>query len=131
MESKVKELVERIDYELTNSGLLNINNPELYVDRLGMRSLLKNCKAELKRLEAENTWQPIETAPRDGRYLLMLRYGASLPDILQWNDSVSMWADCVFEGSKKSKKAIEKISWEQNITYWRPLPACPIKNNGG
>ncbi len=116
MTNKVKELIEIIDSRLsTEEGLALPLTAQFLVD----------CKTELERLEADNAWQPIETAPKDGRYLLMLRYGASLPDILRWDDSISMWADCVFEGSKKSKKAIEKISWEQNIVHWRPLPQQP------
>ncbi len=65
MTNKVKELVERLDdqlerrwgeiyYNFEGKGFLNVPV-----------ELIESCKSELERLEAENTWQPIEKLPKN------------------------------------------------------------------
>jgi hypothetical protein len=64
-------------------------------------------------------WQPIETAPKDGR--TFLAYGAwpmfpSAPDICfcHWDEDDEWWA---FEGE------------EMLITHWMDLPAPPVNTS--
>lgn len=61
-------------------------------------------------------WQPIETAPHDGRLILAWGPCWSLPDIISWMPDHKVWqeglqGDYVDDG------------WEP--THWMPLPAPP------
>lgn len=59
------------------------------------------------------SWQPIETAPKDGRWLLLVAR-SGLPDVGRWFDQgryeTGFWA-------------VHAIRWE--ATHWMPLPLPP------
>ena len=62
-------------------------------------------------------WQPIETAPKDGRLILMITKNAS--DICgvyvaYWNDEMDWFQ-------------FHKEGYVTNPTHWMPIPALPTK----
>lgn len=61
-----------------------------------------------------NEWQPIETAPQDGTWILAViaadEYTEAYQMVVQWDDSFS-WTD----GEFLNRDAI----------YWMPLPEMP------
>lgn len=54
-------------------------------------------------------WQPIETAPRDGRLVLVWLSDGERPDVMRADD---LQHRC-------------KYSWMEGITHWMPLPNPP------
>ena len=63
------------------------------------------------------TWQPIETAPRDGTRVLMIRAGEQAAWVGSWNlyGTDNGWWDDARELDLK----------ERPPTYWQPLPDPP------
>jgi len=63
---------------------------------------------------ASPAWRPMETAPKDGRHVLLIARGG-YPDVGRWFDcgvnEVGFWA-------------VHAIRWEP--THWMPLPAPPL-----
>ena len=55
-------------------------------------------------------WQPIETAPRDGKLIVV--YTKGIIDIAFWNGPLEYWATFAFYQSKRP-------------THWMPLPEPP------
>lgn len=56
------------------------------------------------------TWQPIETAPRDGTLVLVYREG--IIDMAVWSDHFACWITCASNQGEKR-------------THWMPLPEPP------
>ena len=78
--------------------------------------------AEITRLKAAQVWQPIETAPKDRRILLMrdgnrICIGRYCPDRGALNVLPEYWTD---EGYG--------VTWARNHppTHWMPLPDAPV-----
>lgn len=61
------------------------------------------------------SWQPIETAPKDGTFILGWHPALSWPhgrqDVVAWDETHLHWTDGCFE-----------VSWP---THWMPLPEPP------
>jgi hypothetical protein len=66
--------------------------------------------AELEALLAEQQWQPIETAPRNGRDVLLYLAGPKRLFVGCWDADYSEWTIANFVAFP---------------THWRPLPAPP------
>ena len=68
-------------------------------------------------------WQPIETAPKDGRRLLAFAYGPYGVNDVYF--SVAQWA---MDGPGKIQPHVEGWFWEFAIrpTHWMPLPDAPL-----
>lgn len=64
-------------------------------------------------------WQPIETAPKDGAWVLVIE--GQVPDkpqfVAKWNDYG--WVDCD-----------DDVNYTINPTHWMPLPEPPISVSG-
>ena len=56
------------------------------------------------------TWQPIETAPRDGKLIVV--YTKGIIDIAFWNGGLEYWVTFAFNRGKSP-------------THWIPLPEPP------
>lgn len=65
------------------------------------------------------TWQPIETAPKDGRLLLLLRGVLCYGYFFKGDDGSSGWIT-----SKIGRNADPMMSIE-DPTHWMPLPKPP------
>lgn len=63
-----------------------------------------------------HVWQPIETAPKDGTYILSF-YG-SIPLVIQWSNACNGW--CCSTGPYHPLP----------LTHWMPLPNLPEKGEG-
>jgi hypothetical protein len=59
-------------------------------------------------------WQPIETAPRDGRLILCLRRDGKM--VTGWRFNPSSRTDVIFSLPGK---------WEVHASHWMPLPEPP------
>jgi hypothetical protein len=67
---------------------------------------------------ADNTldyWQPIETAPKDGRRILVCCAADDLFVVAQWR--IDDWITCWDHTSPSS--------FDYQVTHWMPLPGLP------
>ena len=64
------------------------------------------------------TWQTIETAPKDGRHLLIYRlmWGGDIQQVCLWHNG--KW--CIWNDGR-----IDAIDDLGGVTHWQPLPAPP------
>lgn len=70
----------------------------------------------------EPTWQPIETAPKDGTPVLIFGPGTSRPALVRWTKEpeVPCW------------RSMEYWSYdEEEVDHWMPLPAAPSTDKEG
>jgi len=70
---------------------------------------------KIKELEAQLTWQPIETAPKDGTVILTLRKNGRI--------APAVWYDNPF-GDKNTVIDNSSGKW-WTVTHWMPLPEPP------
>lgn len=80
------------------------------------------------------TWQPIDTAPRNGKKVLGHWFGNNLPFISviwwrghkypenPWRNALDDSSLCGFGQCHLPK---EQQTWRQGPTHWQPLPAPP------
>lgn len=59
-------------------------------------------------------WQPIDTAPKDGTYVLLIRATQKIPTVAFWNRDLQTWDDGDF---------FDNIN---GLTHWQPLPDPPV-----
>lgn len=74
-------------------------------------------------------WQPIETAPRDGRDIIVVTVYAEIPTpfVACWSDTFCEWiigGDCVFGLVVNGAVNIDDTC-SINPTHWMPLPEPP------
>jgi hypothetical protein len=68
----------------------------------------------IKKLKAENEWQPIETAPKDNAVFLAWRKHATHPLMVRYEPSYDWFAN--YDG--------EHV---YDLTHWMPLPKPPAR----
>ena len=75
-------------------------------------------------------WQSIETAPKDGSYLLLWEQYSDAPFVGYWSDgSWSVSHEHVdAEGGWDGANVVDALSMP--ITHWMPLPAAPGPADG-
>jgi hypothetical protein len=86
-------------------------------------------KALTAALRAEpGAWRPIESAPRDGGYVLALAYPSARPAIVHWHEEIAgngRW--CIdpetFMDDSQFNDYWESTRYEP--THWMPLPESP------
>ena len=71
----------------------------------------------IKKLKAENEWQPIETAPKDNAVFLAWRKHATHPLMVRYEPSYDWFAN--YDG--------EHV---YDLTHWMPLPKPPAMAKG-
>ncbi len=65
------------------------------------------------------TWQPIETAPMDGTWILTFSEHASIPWVLRWDASIDDW-------TQDDEGGVEEVeAWSGIVIYWMHLPEPP------
>lgn len=76
-------------------------------------------------------WQPIETAPKDGTYILLnQRYLPDEPFIGYWFNR--KWeADARAYDTNGDAIVISNIGGQADIDFWMPLPASPTPDKEG
>ena len=115
--SNTKDLIKRL---ITCADLLLIEGDQEEVEAIA------EAIAELERLWAEveaRQWQPIETAPKDGRDLLLWETGSYVPFVGAWRDGRRPGWRCDTEHYDTDGNAcvISKL-WQEGVTHWMPLP---------
>ena len=77
----------------------------------GLLNVLWNRRASTPSPEGQTTWQPIETAPKDGTWFLAHRPAWALPEIVRW----SSYCGGYWQSMETSVEP----------THWMPLPSPP------
>ena len=68
-------------------------------------------------------WQPIETAPKDGTWVLTIIKGY-IPSVSHWNACYRKWL--IVSPEDHGDETMEILTdGEYNPTHWMPLPAAP------
>ncbi len=96
-----------------NAGISNTTLDKLIPE--DMHSYKREAQAALSSITLADLmpWQPIETAPKDGTQILILR-GHILQ--VRWYKTTKEWGQRYWSIPK----------WfEEQPTHWMPLPACP------
>lgn len=100
--------------------------------------MCKAARAVLDELAAYREWQPIDTAPKDGRAVLLL----SLPydqfpariAIGQWNPDGNSWVSNGLRGDKEVYELQDTGVWSSGggwfqpdeVSHWMPLPPSTL-----
>ncbi len=83
---------------------------------------LRQLAARFRELLAQQEWQPIETAPKDGT-LIEIREKSGRVQIAQWGEpgynEPNWWVQLTQGGFSMNEYPTT------NVTHWRPLPAPP------
>lgn len=76
-----------------------------------------------------NNWQPIETAPKNGAWLLLVR-SVFIPVVAYWDSERGRWLS-------ELEWEVSDETWEEFLmhehyrpTHWMPLPKPPRPNGG-
>lgn len=107
----------------------SVVRPTFSVDAGIFREALKEAG-----LVVEQDWQPIETAPKDGTWLLAIVEGWRRPENKPFIPAVVMWAWC--PKTDKECWVAPDNDWGTEtelaalFTHWRPLPAPPAATGG-
>lgn len=81
-------------------------------------SELGELYAEIERLRVLTTWQPIETAPKDGSLILGVSANPEgCIDIVGWDSKAGGWSTGYFDR--------EEYYILRDPTHWMPLPKPP------
>lgn len=71
-------------------------------------------------------WKPIETAPRDGRMILLYNVAHDEQQVLGWTDFVDeIFEEGAWTNSGSSNKAVHHVTNPGYYQYWMPLPPKP------
>ena len=77
-------------------------------------------------------WQPIETAPKDGRLILVARIGENIGmgpvEVTSWCVMENWHLECVGDGLYRKAYDPPTEFWNGNghrATHWMPLPEPP------
>jgi len=79
-------------------------------------SLIEHQAARIKELEAQVTWQPIETAPKTGISVLL------------WDEDSSECTIGWYRINHKDDSWRSEYDLNLDATYWMPLPNMPKEN---
>lgn len=71
-------------------------------------------------MSEDNGWRPIETAPRDGREIMV--YDDDIPEFAHWEPSTAYTAG----GSWRARNGVHVFLPQ----YWQPLPKPPVADQG-
>lgn len=107
---------------------------------VGLIDALDSQTAEIARLKAAQAWQPIETAPKDGRTLLLGYYNSHG----NWRTMRGQWMSETYIAEHWEDPGDEQPGWfETSVeaddmpncwriepTHWMPLPAAPDALSG-
>ncbi len=83
-------------------------------------TLLESEIYEIVRL-ADPGWQHIETAPKDGTWILVTCGGQKVPAVVFWSSDFDVW----IENEEAPASWAHPEEWP--LTHWMPLPTPPTK----
>ena len=110
----------------TDEWGMSSNTPCLVPDDSGYAVKFEDyykLETELAALKAENEWQPIETAPKDGTVFLGYKRGQFRECYKVPRDDCDMWC---FGGTSGADDLFPNIK----PTHWMPLPKPPAMAQG-
>lgn len=100
--------------------------------------MIYNAASEIARLKQQFSWQPIETAPRDGSPVLMAALGIEntgwMRGVVRWGCRAhclsSRWHDCSETKPECNMTWLGTLghAYGVPITHWMPLPEPPQSN---
>lgn len=98
------------------------NNMHFIANAANSRPAIKAMYEENLRLKAENEWQPIETAPKDGTTILTWQKG--------FKPATSRWVEKTTpkHGYKSSGWYDSGFDAKAFPTHWKPIPTPPQEN---
>ena len=103
----IEEQMKREKFEVMN-----------FDDYCVLGNTVSRLRSELATLKAENEWQPIETAPKDGTVFLGYKLGQFRECYKVPRDDCDMWC---FGGTSGADDLFPNIK----PTHWKPLPKPP------
>ncbi|TCR64655.1 hypothetical protein [Bosea sp. BK604] len=118
-----QDIAERITDYLANGGLFN---PEL-ADHVAVRDLLIECRAALA--SAALPWQDIETAPKDGKRIILFRKGHVVCG--RWNDDRYARNPRPYWSHDQERTFGTRDARDAAPSRWMPLPAPPSAMENG
>lgn len=87
-------------------------------------ALCESAADEIERLRAAMTWQPMETAPQDGRPILMACVGG-LPERMCWIDGPGLTPGWYLTDRRPREAAWFVRPERARAWRWMPLPEPP------
>jgi hypothetical protein len=111
-----------IDMLRSSAGGMGLRDPEMYqasisvADALRIADALAARDARIAALGAASQWRPIETAPKDGTWIL-----AFDPE---WGHQIVKWNFWFAPPDERGAFQTEG-TYDRNIIAWMPLPAPP------
>jgi len=78
--------------------------------------------AEVRRLKEAQQWQPIETAPKDGQYILAYPCLAGIPLVITWGRVED------YPWSESWRVPLSNKAPPYRPTHWQPLPKPPVQS---
>lgn len=110
-----------IDNLLHHQRQLDMDGIEVAVSRQALCEVLAGIGAALTAAPSPSSeavgWRPIESAPRDGAWILAVRDGY-IPETCCWQED--RWIVDKGQG--------EDVSYNPN--WWQPLPSAPVSHGG-
>lgn len=75
-------------------------------------------------------WQPIESAPKDGRWVLIFRDGRQY--VARWSSGYETWGVSVarVRGEETAMENVGRLAFYEHVaaegpSHWMPLPPAP------
>ncbi len=105
---------------LTVNFMPHLNNDGSFTERWECQ----NCRKPFTPYTRTPQWKTIDSAPRDGEYILAVRnekgYSRKCPNVIQWDGDLSNWTD--WSGNEV---VYQPTHWNPITGLLLPLPAPP------
>jgi hypothetical protein len=130
-----REAVERVERLFCDNvlryedyAILELENTNLRaeVERLTDANEMMDIKLQAALFHLLKAWQPIETAPKDGRYIIIAEIGV-VPDIAAWHKELPGRIDSSGNTFLSRPEGWFNVSRSRlHPAYWLPLPEIKV-----
>jgi len=114
MSANIKPWEQRKEEYYSQSCFILMRSDNFFKD-----AEIADLRAALAAKAVPDGWQPIETAPKDGTYILVVMYGYT-PAVACWR--ANQWMTAEMESDFEDGE-LEEAEWE--VTHWMHLPDLP------
>lgn len=83
------------------------------------------ARRELSELREATSWRPIETAPKDGREVLLFERWTDVPFVGYWGERENKWEAHRSHYTVKGDGVVKSSLCQSDILHWMPLPKPP------
>lgn len=91
---------------------------EFFGHNEGHANIKEEALFEFVRALLTPNWQPIETAPKDGTWILAVSEGIPfVPSVVYWDSEAKGWTEDEYESGEP----------EWVLTHWMPHPKNPVE----